>query len=65
MNGEIKQRRPSVVRAFCELIRDYGMTDKVPVASFWSSTLNEFRRTCPEVATSASTHDAFKILQRK
>lgn len=61
MNVEIKQKSPSIVPQFCDLIRQHGMTDKVLVASFWSSVLDEFRRACPEVATSASTPEALKF----
>jgi glycerophosphoryl diester phosphodiesterase len=55
MNIEIKQREPSLVKEFVALLREFGMTDKVLVASFWNGVLHEFRQACPEVATSAST----------
>jgi glycerophosphoryl diester phosphodiesterase len=38
----------------CDLIREYGMQDKVVVASFHDDVMKSFRTTCPEVATSAS-----------
>ena len=53
MNIEIKQAEPSITEPFCQLIREYGMADKVLVASFHQETMNEFRLECPEVATSA------------
>lgn len=61
MNVEIKQKSPSIVPQFCDLIRQHRMADKVLVASFWSDVLDEFRRACPEVATSASTPEALRF----
>jgi glycerophosphoryl diester phosphodiesterase len=52
MNIEIKQREPSIVQPFCDLLREYEMTNQVLVASFHEVTINEFRETCPEVPTS-------------
>ena len=53
INIDIKQVRPSVAERFCRLILDFGMVERVMVASFNSSALREFRRLCPAVATSA------------
>jgi len=53
MNIEIKQDTPSITRPFCEIIREYGMQEKVLVASFKPNALEEFRENCPEVATSS------------
>lgn len=50
---EIKQESPSIAQPFCDLIREYGMEDQVIVASFRPASIYEFRRLCPEVATSA------------
>jgi glycerophosphoryl diester phosphodiesterase len=65
-NIEPKQSDPPIVAPLCRLIREYGMTDRVMVASFSGSTLEQFRRECPEVATSASTAEvaAFLAMQR-
>ncbi len=52
MNIEIKQREPSIVQPFCDLLREYEMTDQVLVASFHQETIEEFRQSCPEVPTS-------------
>ena len=52
MNIEIKQREPSIVESFCRLLTEYGMSDKVLVASFHPETMTEFRQNCPGVATS-------------
>jgi glycerophosphoryl diester phosphodiesterase len=65
-NIEPKQADPPIVAPLCRLIREYGMTGKVMVAAFRGSTLEQFRRECPEVATSASTSEvgAFLAVQR-
>lgn len=49
--------------ALCRLLREEKMTDKVLVASFVGGYMKEFRRLCPEVATSASLSlaDAIRI----
>jgi glycerophosphoryl diester phosphodiesterase len=61
-NIEPKSGTPSLAAPLCRLIREYGMTDRVLVASFTGSTLADFRRECPEVATSASTGEAVSFL---
>jgi len=65
-NIEPKQAVPSLTAPLCRLIREYGMTDKVLVASFSGAVLAEFRRECPEVATSAAPGEVanFLALQR-
>lgn len=62
LNIDIKQSQPSLVRPFCRTIRESGMTNKVMVASFKPDVLNEFRRECAEVATSASAADVRAFL---
>jgi glycerophosphoryl diester phosphodiesterase len=61
-NIEPKQGAPSLAAPLCRMIREYGMTDRVLVASFSGATLQEFRRECPEVATSASTGEVATFL---
>jgi glycerophosphoryl diester phosphodiesterase len=61
-NIEPKQDAPSIVEPLCALIRTHGMTDKIIVGSFSNSVLSEFRRACPEVATSASPTEVSKFL---
>lgn len=58
MNIDIKQTEPSIVAPFCKMIRHFNMVNKVMVASFRQKNLREFRRQCPEVATSASRPEA-------
>jgi glycerophosphoryl diester phosphodiesterase len=69
MNIEIKQKEPSLISPFCKMIREYknyDLADKLLVASGWNSVLHEFRRECPEVATSASVLEVleFQALDR-
>ena len=61
-NIEPKQTAPSIVAPLCRLIRERGMTERVLVASFSGTTIEEFRRECPEVATSASTGEVASFL---
>lgn len=51
---EIKLTKNPIEKNLCDLIREYGMQDKVVVASFHDGVMKSFRMTCPEVATSAS-----------
>lgn len=52
LNIEIKQREPSIVAPLCQMLRDFGAVDRVLVASFHPEAMDDFRATCPEVATS-------------
>ena len=52
---EIKQETPSMAQPLCELIRQYGMEEKVIVPSYSDIAMGEFRAACPEVATAASS----------
>ena len=65
-NVEPKQSDPQIVAPLCRLIREYGMSGKVMVAAFNRPTLEQFRRECPEVATSASASEVgvFLAMQR-
>jgi glycerophosphoryl diester phosphodiesterase len=52
---EIKQTEPvETAQRFCALIRQYHMEPSVLVSSFRQENMNEFRKQCPEVATSAT-----------
>ena len=61
-NIEPKQAVPPLAAPLCRLIREYGMTERVLIASFRGATLDEFRRECPEVATSAATGEVASFL---
>ena len=56
-NIEPKQESPSLAKPLCRMIREKGMINKVIVGSFRQTVLDEFRRECPEVATSASPNE--------
>jgi len=51
---EIKLTQNSIDKPLCDLIRQYDMQDRVLIASFHDEAMQNFRATCPEVATSAS-----------
>lgn len=64
---EIKETDPLLAaRAFCALIRQYGMQNQVLVSSFSQENMDAFRQECPEVATSATEGEVrlFYILFR-
>jgi len=51
---EIKLTQNPIDKPLCDLIRTRNMQDKVVIASFHDEAMQNFRKTCPEVATSAS-----------
>jgi glycerophosphoryl diester phosphodiesterase len=51
---EIKRTQNPIDKPLCDLIREYNMQDKVLIASFHDEAMQNFRKTCPEIATSAS-----------
>lgn len=60
MNIEIKQKRPSIVKPFLDLVERYGIpAENLLIASFHTAVLKEFRKECERrklpIATSAST----------
>jgi glycerophosphoryl diester phosphodiesterase len=57
-NIEPKQHTPSIIKPLCALVRERKMIDKVIVGSFNQTTIDDFRRECPEVATSASPSES-------
>ena len=61
-NIEPKQHTPSIVAPLCALIRERKMTAKTIIGSFNQTTIDDFRRQCPEVATSASPSEVSKFL---
>lgn len=61
-NIEPKQVEPSIIKPLCRLIRERKMIDKTIVGSFRQTALDEFRRECPEVATSASPSEVSQFL---
>jgi glycerophosphoryl diester phosphodiesterase len=59
---EIKLTDNPIDRALCDLIREYNMQDKVLIASFHDDAMQTFRKTCPEVATSASRGEVTRLV---
>ena len=57
-NVEIKQHEPSIAGEVCVLLRRHGAHRRTLVASFEKRTIVEFRKRCPEVATSAASGEA-------
>ena len=61
-NIEPKQAVPSLVKPLCGIIREHKMMDKVVIGSFTQSILDEFRRECSGIATSAGPSEVGKFL---
>ncbi len=61
-NIEPKQHAPSIIKPLCSLIRERKMIDKTIVGSFNQTTIDDFRRECPEVVTSASPYEVSRFL---
>jgi len=59
---EIKLTENPIDKPLCILIRQYGMQERVLVASFHDVAMLNFRRTCPEVATSASRGEVTRFV---
>jgi glycerophosphoryl diester phosphodiesterase len=59
---EIKLTENPIEKPLCELIRKHNMQDKVVIASFHDVAMQNFRKTCPEVATSASKGEVTKFV---
>jgi glycerophosphoryl diester phosphodiesterase len=62
-NIEPKQGSPSLIKPLCRIIQEKGMADKVMVGSFSQALLDEFRKECPEVATSAGPTEVGEFLR--
>jgi glycerophosphoryl diester phosphodiesterase len=62
LNLEIKQADPPMAGQLCALIRAHRSPTRVLVASFRDAVVREFRRACPEVATSATAGEAQRFL---
>lgn len=59
---EIKLTENPIDKPLCDLIREYKMQDKVLVASFHDEAMQNFRKMCPEVATSASRGEVTRFV---
>ncbi|PWH17415.1 MAG: glycerophosphodiester phosphodiesterase [Anaerolineae bacterium] len=54
---ELKKTERSMAQPLCALIRRYNMQKRVLIASFYDQRMAEFRRICPEVATSSARQE--------
>lgn len=61
-NIEPKQETPSLVKPLCSLMRERKLSDKVVIGSFNQTVIEEVRRECPEVATSAGPSEVSQFL---
>ena len=59
---EIKLTQNPIDKPLCDLIREDDMQNKVVIASFHDEAMQNFRTTCPEVATSASRGEVTKFV---
>jgi glycerophosphoryl diester phosphodiesterase len=59
---EIKLTQNPIDKPLCALIQKYNMQDKVVIASFHDEAMQNFRKTCPQVATSASRGEVTKFV---
>src|SRR6266508_1769115 len=59
---EIKLMQNPIDKPLCDLIRKNSMQDRVLIASFHDEAMQNFRKTCPEVATSASRGEVTKFV---
>jgi glycerophosphoryl diester phosphodiesterase len=62
LNLEIKQNEPPMAAQLCDLLRTHGAQSRVLVASFHAAAIEQFRRVCPEVATSATSGEAQRFV---
>jgi glycerophosphoryl diester phosphodiesterase len=60
-NVEIKKSEGSIPGPLCDLIREFGLEDRVLVASFYQDKIDEFRAACPAVATSAAQDEVVRF----
>jgi glycerophosphoryl diester phosphodiesterase len=59
---EIKLTENPIDKTLCDLIREYNMQGKAMIASFHDEAMQNFRSTCPEVATSASRGEVTRFV---
>ena len=59
---EIKLTQNPIDKPLCDLIRKNSMQARVLIASFHDEAMQNFRKTCPEVATSASRGEVTKFV---
>ena len=60
---EIKQKEPSIVTPFCDLLKQYNRTgpDQIIVPSFHQKVIEEFRAECPGVPTAVVQNEVIEF----
>ena len=58
---EIKPNKGDIIEPFCDLISDFHKEDQIIVGSFHGDILDQFRNTCPGIATSASPGEVLRF----
>jgi glycerophosphoryl diester phosphodiesterase len=61
---EMKQGEPALARAVARVVRQADAVERVCVGSFYQRGLDVLRAAAPEIATSASEHEARRTLYR-
>jgi glycerophosphoryl diester phosphodiesterase len=61
-NIEIKNESLTVAGSLCSLIREHKLSERVVVASVNQTNLDNFRRQCAEIATSAGFSEVLKFV---
>jgi glycerophosphoryl diester phosphodiesterase len=61
LNIEMKQFTERQAEALCFLVQSRSASERLLVASFDQASMSAFRRTCPTVATSATTREALAM----
>lgn len=61
INVDIKQTSPPIVTPFVQMIRRFDMASNMMVGSFDTTTVRQFRREYPEVATVATASEARRL----
>ncbi len=64
-NIEPKRQGFEMAEPLCALIREKNMTDQVIVGSFTQSIIDDTRKACPEIATSATPREAVSFFLRQ
>jgi glycerophosphoryl diester phosphodiesterase len=64
-NIEPKRQGVEIAEPLCSLIREKNFANKVIVGSFTQSIIDDTRKACPEVATSAAPGEAISFFLRE
>lgn len=59
INIDLKDDSLAPAEALCRLVTEYGMTEKIIVASFHSKVIRHYRSICPDTLTAATAGEIF------